>query len=114
MEEPSVYFLEVYERLCKNRPFNYGDNCTGTVPILVVWTFCVYTNGFVEPSLYVLYVFERIYRSPPYKYRDSCDGTVRIVAVCIRICIGTDLYWDVFVVAVSYIMVTAVVALLDT
>ena len=47
VEEPSVYFLEVYERLCKNRPFNYGDGCTGNRR----YTFCVYMDGFVEPSL---------------------------------------------------------------
>ena len=80
MEEPSVYFLEVYGRLCKNRPFNYGDGCTGNRR----YTFCVYTDGFVELSLYLLYVFGRICRSPPYKYRDGCDGTVRIVVVGIR------------------------------
>ena len=96
MEEPSVYFLEVYGRLCKNRPFNYGDGCTGNRRYM----FCVYTDGFVEPSLYLLYVFGRICRNRPYMYR---DGFVRYVPICI----GTF-------VAVSYIRVTAAVALPDT
>ena len=96
LEEPSVYFLEVYERLCKNRPFNYGYGYTGNRR----YTFYVYTDDFVEPSLYLLYVFRRICRNRPYMYR---DGFVRYVPICI----GT-------VVAVSYIRVTAVVALPDT